>query len=298
MKNFIFKINSALAAKTKILSIFAAAVMALSFASCEKTDPGMKFFKLKATVTDTSVVFSATPADTTVYYYLDLYPTSIVRQYTLDSIIASDFGWVQYEYENGYTLDDLLFKGPWGPQEYTGLPANYSITFYAFEVLENNGELSIGRVASKVVSTKKIDVVNTVDLGELVDGELYDYSDYGAYMIVGANETAELGLAIYDNDFKGSYTYADIEPNAGGVWTVDDGYQRIVDAKFTTTYKESDKTGKANGWVVGENGIKYKFSMEYVLTEELPAPARIAKKDFFKEEERQPKTLTLKRYRK
>ena len=307
MKNFIFKINRALAAKTKIFSILAAAIIALSFASCEKVDPGMKFFHLKAVVTDTSVVLSVTPADTSVYYGLGLYPSYYFKSYPLDTLLKWDIEELQWEVdEYGMTLEQMvededLYKGPFGPLEITEIPLNYACTFLAYEVLENNGELSIGRVASKNFTTKKMEVVGEIDLGALDAGVLDTtyYAKYGFYTVAGWNDDVEVWVSIYDDNFKGSFTYADIEPEMSGVWTADDNVERyLVDAKITTTFKEADQSGKANGWVVAENGIKYKFSFEYKL-EDGRAPARRAiKKDFFKEEERQPKTLTLKRFRK
>ena len=271
----------------KIFLILAAAIIALSFASCEKNDPGMKFFRLKATITEDSIFIAINPVDTTAFYEPIFTTARELENYGgMDSIIAEDIAYFQARVDAGATLEDFDFLAQGAVEDSAPIDVLYPNTSYtlaAFEVKLENGKVSCGHVASKTFTTPKIDVVGTVDLGELVDGQLYDYSDHGAYMIYAASETAEMGLGIYDDNFKGSYTYADIEPSAGGVWTEDDGYHLIVDAKFTTTYKESDKTGKANGWVVGENGIKYKFSMEYVLIEELPAPARIAKKDFFKE---------------
>ena len=273
----------------KIFSILAAAIIALSFASCEKTDPGMKLFHLKAVVTDTSVVISVTPTDTTMYYGLGLYPSSYLKSYPLDTLLNWDIEDLQYYFDHNMTLEQMvededLYKGPFGPLEITEIPANYTVTFVAYEVLENNGELSIGRVASKTFTTKKIDVVETVDLGTIETGVLDTmFAQYGIYTIYGWNDDVEIWVSIYDNDYKGSYTYADIEPEISGIWTaVDDKSQYLVDAKFTTTFKEADQSGKASGWVVGANGIKYKFSMEYVLTEELPAPARVAKREIVK----------------
>ena len=273
----------------KIFSILAAAVIALSFASCEKVDPGMKFFHLKAVVTDTSVIVSATPADTSVYYGLGLYPSQYLKTYSLDTLVEWDIEDLQWEVdEYGMTLEQMveneyLFKGPFGPLEITEIPANYTYTFVAYEVLENNGELSIGRVASKKFTTKKIEVVDEVDLGTLEYGVLdTTYLKYGFYTVAGWNDDAEVWVSIYDNDFKGSYTYADIEPEMSGIWTaVDDNDQYLVDAKVKVTFKESDGTGKASGWVVGYDGIKYKFSFDFIL-EDPRAPARVAKREIVK----------------
>ena len=270
----------------KIFSILAAAIIALSFASCEKNDPGMKFFRLKATITEDSVYIAVNPVDTTAYYYPIFTTARAIESYGgMDSIIAEEIAYFQERVNAGATLED--FDLTQGAIEDSApidvLDPNTSYTLAAFEVKLENGKVSCGHVASKTFTTKKIDVVGTVDLGTLEDAELYDLSQYGAYILNSDGDTAAMLLTIYDDKFKGSYSYYDIEPHNSGVWTETYGTHNLVDAKFTTTYKESDKTGKASGWVVGDNGIKYKFSFAFALAGDDPAPARIGKKEFVTE---------------
>ena len=276
----------------KIFSILAAAVIALSFVSCEKEDAGAKFFKLKITATtDSTVTLSVNPADTTVYYGLILYPEYYIKQFTLDTLLAWNFEDIQDDYANGVSLDAMLGKGPYVIEDIP-VPANTTFTFGAFEVLENNGELSMGRTAFKIYTTKKIEVVDEVDLGAFENGEAYDYRELmGFYAIDGWDdaETAEVYLCIYeDKNLKGTYNYVDIHPAYSAVWIDGKGVLGIADAKVTCTLK-SDTIGKVTGWVVDEEGVKYKFSYGYTIKEPtlVPAPARIAKKEFAEE----PKNL-------
>ena len=293
----------------KIFSILAAAVIALSFASCEKTDPGMKFFKLKATVTDTSVIISINPADTSVYYCWGCYPTSEVKKYTLDTLVEWDVEDLQWYVDHNMTLeqmveDEYLYKGPFGPHEYTDIPVNFSFTMFAFEVLENNGELSIGRIATKEFTTKKIEVVDEIDLGTLTNGTLLNVIEENGFFVTYASitdandeRTAFIGLIVNSDKLAGSYTFQDLSIYQDSyVWTAEkNGNQYIVDAKFTVTYKESSKTGKVSGWVVCDNGIKYKFTYEYALAL-LGAPART--KQFVPVEKKDFKELSIKSLRK
>ena len=275
----------------KIFSILAAAVIALSFASCEKTDPGMKFFNLKVKFLEGDTVsISINPADTSVYYGIIFDKArGIEEDGGLDTIIAKQIEDLQFMIENYHVgLEELaeynyVYKG--AEEDHGTLPANTTFTLAAYEVLMSaDSVVSCGHVASKTFTTKKMEVVGTVDLGTLEDAELYDFSQYGAYILLTDGDTAAMILTVYDDKFKGSYSYYDIEPYNSAVWTESYGEHNLVDAKFTTTYKESDKTGKASGWVVGDNGIKYKFSFAFALYESSPAPARLGKKDFFKEE--------------
>ena len=266
----------------KIFSIFAAAIIALSFASCEKADPGIKFFRMKVTnITDTSAVLSINPADTSAYYCADFQRAAVIDQYNLDSILVWDQQYMQDYIDDGYTFEqfanEYLWKGATGPDTLTWLSPNTEYIFWAYEVRYENEKVTLGHIAVKRFTTKTIPVVKTVDLGTLEIGYLEDYSQYGAYLICSWNEaeTTEIVLGIYDEDFKGSYDFSDIEPGVSHVITEEEGGTYLADAKFTTTFNESEKTGKATGWVVGENGIKYKFTAKY-SSEPGHAPRRVA----------------------
>ena len=302
----------------KIFSILAAAVIALSFASCEKTDPGMKFFHMKVTdITDSSAVLSITPADTTVAYYLNCYNAREVDEYNLDTLIASDINFLQGGLDGGLTkeqiIDYYLYQGPFGPYTADGLKLNTEYVFWAYEVVFEEDKVSLGRVAVKRFTTKTIPVVETVDLGALNEGviiDLHEDEDYGFYFIEGWTEgeeenlVADVGVAIYEEkDLNGTYYYADIEPYFSGVMIPDEtetvNRWEVVDAKITCNTK-SNLTGKAKGWVVGSNGVKYKFSFDYIPDELAPARKGIKREFGNNEKNILPKIPTVadKRFKK
>ena len=307
MKNFIFKINRALAAKTKIFSILAAAIIALSFVSCEKDDPGAKFFRLKVTVTDSTTTISINPVDTTAFYVPIFAYTRDIEQYNLDTIIAEEIDYYQEKVDAGYALEECygLFQGFLSETIPNGyLPANTSFTLAAFEIKEENGKVSCGHVATKKYTTKKIDVVETIDWAVLDTGLAVDYRDYmGFFILQGLNLDEEgymdsgVSLCIYEDGdvLKGTYNFSDMHPEYSAI--LDETELYLADAKVTCNTK-SDGSGKASGWVVAENGVKYKFSFKYTL--EAPgAPARIGKKEFVKEENDNPlQRFSLLRFRK
>ena len=285
----------------KIFSILAAAVIALSFASCEKSDLGAKYFKIKVTdITDSSAVVSITPTDTAMIYGIGMYYTSAIKEYTLDTIVAYAAEEFQYYVDNyGVSLEDLvsydyLYQGPVGPEE-VSFPANSAITIIAYEVLlSEDSVISIGRVASKNFSTKKVPVVGNEDLGVLENSYFEDYRDWdGSFYVegwnldeAGENYTAYVGLCIFDEDFVGTFNFDDFDsdPDYSYVYTPEAGLVGLGDAKVKGTV--NGETAKLEGWVVGTNVIKYSFSVEYVPEEEgEPAPARrvAAKKEVAKE---------------
>ena len=280
----------------KIFSILAAAVIALSFVSCEKNDAGAKYFKIKASVVDsTNIAFKVTPVDTSKYYTFLVLDEATVKRYTQDTIIESYVGYINDYIQRGASLAELeayggmVFKGVLQDTIY-GVPLNTELVLLAIQLIEENNSIVIGGIATKRISTEKIAVVGKKDLGKFEHSSFYDYRYYdGSYEVYGWNEdedenyTAYLGLCIYDEDFEGSYDFSDIYVEYSGIWlpefggSVENVRVYLVDAKLKATVK--DDKGKMEGWVVGTNGIKYSFSVEYEVAEDNGrAPFRIAPK--------------------
>ena len=283
----------------KIFSILAAAIIALSFASCEKADVGAKYFKIRVTdITDSSAVISVTPADTSMIYLVTAYPTADIERYTLDTIVS----YLEYEledyldYKGGATLEDLvaegsLFQRPFGPKT-IALYANTAWTVLACELLQaEDGAVSVGRVATKKFTTKKVQVVETIDLGVLQEvGCDDDRESDGSFGVWGTSEDGAYAIEVwfFDEDLKGSYDFNDIGINWSGISNLANGEGfSLADAKLVGTYVEATGAGKLEGWVVANNGVKYKFTANYVLEPEGDggrAPRRAIKKDAVKVE--------------
>ena len=266
----------------KILSIFAAAIIALSFASCEKTDPGIKFFHMKVTdITETSAVLSLNPADTTAYYFVGLNYAATIDEYTTDTVVNIILGQVQAMLDNGNEweeVSELLYKGPLDPDTVDGLDMNTEYVFWAMEIKCKDGKnATVGHVAFKRFRTKTIAPEETVNIG-VIEAEFYDWREVdGLFGIIGYDKDSAhcVVLCIFDEDLKGTFTYDDLDKSSSGVVTEDGGFF-AVDAKLTGTYNEAKETGKLEGWVVCTNAVKYKFTANYSTAAGAGAPARKA----------------------
>ena len=263
----------------KLFSILAAAVIALSFASCEKNDPGIKFFHMKVTdITDSSAVLSINPADTSAYYYVGLSYATDIDEYTTDTVVSWILQDVQSMLDNGYEWEEItpyLYNGPLGPDT-VGLDMNTEFVFWAMEIKCEDGEnATVGHVAFKRFRTKTIAPEETVNLG-VIEAEFDDWrDDDGSFGIIGYDKDSAhyVVVYVYDEDLKGTFTYDDLDKSSSGVVT-EDGDFYAVDAKLTGTYNESKQTGKLEGWLVCTNAVKYKFTANYSTAEEGGAPAR------------------------
>ena len=289
----------------KIFSILAAAIIALSFASCEN-EKGGKYFKITGEVTDSTAHITITPADTSVYYYWGAYTLGELAQYSLDTILAYEFDYVKSYYES-YTLEqlegDVVFKGEY-ETTFTRLPANFSFVVVAFQVIEGEDGISMGGWDKKIITTKNVKVVGTENLGEFVGDDyaaLIDArEDMGVYAVAAANDTAQVFIILYDDDFKGSYDAQDLAVMYGCQVAVNGEVATLVDCSLKGTVNASAGTGTLKGWVLGDNGIKYKLSITYTLpTEEpAPAPARFAAMKGLLDEGAKAQKPAIKRFRK
>ena len=76
----------------KILSVVAAAVIALSFASCKggKNTPEAEKFAIAITdITSTGATITITPADTTAYYYWSVVASELLQKSTQQTVLLS-----------------------------------------------------------------------------------------------------------------------------------------------------------------------------------------------------------------
>ena len=270
----------------KIFAFVAAALVAFSFTSCENEKTGSKFFKItvsniEATTADLSVV----PADTTSYYGVGLFLTSDVVKYKADTIAAEAAAAIAEYVEKGYGLDVLaqhgiVRKGKLeSPVE--GLPSNSEITVIAYQLVEQGKTVVLGEVSYKNFKTKDIEIKETVDLGVLQGGGFEDYrSDDGSYLAYATDKAHyDVTLNIYDEDFSGDYTEADLDAEYSYIWTAEMNSENalpIVKAELKNV-PGNGNDATISGWAVASNGIKYKFSFTYP-TVEAKAPKKAAAK--------------------
>ena len=271
----------------KILSFVAAALVAFSFTACNGNDPASKDFKITISdVTATSAVVKIEPADTTATYIATYLPAEIAAPLSEDSLkivlkASLDYAIAMYKARgSNVTYADFLEQGV-QEGEISDLSPK---TEYLFVAVKMDAQAVFsGNVAKKAFTTPDIVVKETVDLGVLQGGGFEDYRSIdGSYIAYATDKaTYDVTLNIYDKDFVGNFTEADIDPEYSYIWTSEMNSENalsIVKAELVSALAGAD-AATISGWAVASNGIMYKFSFTHPTVEAVGAPARAAKKD-------------------
>ena len=271
----------------KILSFVAAALVAFSFTACNGNDPASKDFKITISdVTATSAVVKIEPADTTATYIATYLPAEIAAPLSEDSLkivlkASLDYAIAMYKARgSNVTYADFLKQGV-QEGEISDLSPK---TEYLFVAVKMDAQAVFsGNVAKKAFTTPDIVVKETVDLGVLQGGGFEDYRSIdGSYIAYATDKaTYDVTLNIYDKDFVGNFTEADIDPEYSYIWTSEMNSENalsIVKAELVSALAGAD-AATISGWAVASNGIMYKFSFTHPTVEAVGAPARAAKKD-------------------
>ena len=271
----------------KILSFVAAALVAFSFTACNGNDPASKDFKITISdVTATTAVVKIEPADTTATYLATYLPAEIAAPLSEDSLkivlkASLDYAIAMYKARgSNVTYADFLKQGV-QEGEISDLSPK---TEYLFVAVKMDAQAVFsGNVAKKAFTTPDIVVKETVDLGVLQGGGFEDYRSIdGSYIAYATDKaTYDVTLNIYDKDFVGNFTEADIDPEYSYIWTSEMNSENalsIVKAELVSALAGAD-AATISGWAVASNGIMYKFSFTHPTVEAVGAPARAAKKD-------------------
>ena len=97
--------------------------------------------------------------------------------------------------------------------------------------------------------------------------------------------TYDVTFNIYDDDFSGDYTEADLETSEYSfIWTKD---MNVADPLLIVKAELKNVPGNGNnanlsGWAIATDGIKYKFSFDYPTVEAAAAPKKAAAKNALK----------------
>ena len=271
----------------KFLSFVAAALVAFSFTACNGNDPASKDFKSTISdVTATTAVVKIEPADTTATYIATYLPAEIAAPLSEDSLkivlkASLDYAIAMYKARgSNVTYADFLKQGV-QEGEISDLSPK---TEYLFVAVKMDAQAVFsGNVAKKAFTTPDIVVKETVDLGVLQGGGFEDYRSIdGSYIAYATDKaTYDVTLNIYDKDFVGNFTEADIDPEYSYIWTSEMNSENalsIVKAELVSALAGAD-AATISGWAVASNGIMYKFSFTHPTVEAVGAPARAAKKD-------------------
>ena len=252
----------------KFLSFVAAALVAFSFTACNGNDPASKDFKITISdVTATSAVVKIEPADTTATYIATYLPAEIAAPLSEDSLkivlkASLDYAIAMYKARgSNVTYADFLEQGV-QEGEISDLSPK---TEYLFVAVKMDAQAVFsGNVAKKAFTTPDIVVKETVDLGVLQGGGFEDYRSIdGSYIAYATDKaTYDVTLNIYDKDFVGNFTEADIDPEYSYIWTSEMNSENalsIVKAELVSALAGAD-AATISGWAVASNGIMYKFS--------------------------------------
>ncbi len=275
----------------KIFAIVAAALVAFSFTSCENEKTGSNFFKITiSNIEATSADVEIVPADTTAYYGATFFYGDDFAKYGADTLAAdyaSQLATLAQQYgasaliQHGYILQGKLSS----PVENLSPNTEFALIVYQLEV--NGNEVALGKeISYKTFKTKDIEIASEVDLGVLEGGGFEDYrSEDGSYIAYATdNATYDVTLNIYDEDFNGNYTEADLDAEYSYIWTADMNSETALSIAKAELKNVPGNGNDAtiSGWVVASNNIKYKFSFTYPTVEEASAPKKAAAKNALK----------------
>lgn len=278
----------------KIFSILAAAVIALTFASCEKNGGTIDQNGFKITVdsiTATGAHATVTPADTNMYYGVVLYKTKDVAK--VDTLVAqlteyvADLSALAEKYK--VTLDDLvnyeyIYKGVFD-ESIDGIPSSTDFTFVAFEIKEVNSVWTLGKYASIKFSTKELKPEKTVAL-TISSAEYSYYESYGLVQLSIEDETNGLtmGLVFEAENMTGTFTEEDFYEDGQYVYNYvewgkgDNDWAPLSKLQLTGKFNEETGVYAIEGAAIGENLVEYTFkgnATEHVAS---GAPAKAASK--------------------
>lgn len=256
----------------KLFAFMAATVIAFSFASCNENgpdNPDNKDFKITIdSITVTGAYVLVEPTDTAVTYYWDIVEAEEAAKLTTDTAIGAYFNdyfeqaiaYYKMMFGVTYTIEDFLSQGK---DDYT-FSSLAPETDYVVIAIKMDAEGAIsGSAVKKEFKTLPIPAPTgeKVNLGELECTYIDDYrNEDGSYIIYFENETTELALNFFDDDFNGTFMFADIDPEYSYIYTEDAGELLLQDVTVAAVLSTNGKTSAFAGSVIAYDGIEYEFT--------------------------------------
>ena len=273
----------------KIFAFVAAALVAFSFASCNN-EPESKDFKIVVSeIGEQTATVTVTPTDAEATYFWDVFQADALKGMADDSICATlktlmDYYIAMYAMAGQeLTYADFLNKGE-SHYNYESLTPGTDYVVLAVK-MDTEANFS-GKIAKKSFRTKDLELKGEVDLGVLTGGGFEDYRELDGSYIAYATDLAtyDVTFNIYDDDFSGNYTEADLESEYSFIWTKD---MNVEDPLLIVKAELKNVPGNGNnanlsGWAIATDGIKYKFSFDYPTVEAAAAPKKAAAKKALK----------------
>ena len=264
----------------KILSILAVGLLALGFVSCEKGERNKEFKITIDEISGSSAHVKVVAADTTQFYYWDVFESEDVAKYPEDSIIATINEGIEFmkaiaeAFEIEYTLDDLFERGE---SEYTYKGLNPE-TEYTVCLLKFDAEgKPFGPLVKKSFRTGQLEITGQATM--TLSGVYFDELSEGYYelMAESADEKYFLFLSPDVSSMSDNLTMANFSDPDYLYFVVDDDELPIIGLNLEATF--ASNVLKLTGKIVDYNGIEYTTSItaEEGNLEDYEAPARKAK---------------------
>lgn len=265
----------------KILSFVAAAVIALSFASCNENGPvnpekkDVTFTIAVSEIGATSATFEVTPSDTNVYYYWTVFSAADIKGLAIDTVAAKQMA---AELEDEATFESLIddYMIVKGVDKYTYTTFMPETEYVAIAFCVDSALNVVGKAASKSFTTTQLVISETVDV--TADGELLDFTeDMGVFNVsFDINAAgAYIDLTLDAENIEGTFTAADIDSYFGG-WVVitEDDYYPIVSVNLTGVLSTNGEAYLLRGEIIGGNAIRYNVEVQCAVGAADGAPAK------------------------
>lgn len=294
----------------KIFSILAAAVIALSFASCNNAGGGgsvdQNGFKITVdSVEATTAHVNIKAADSTIIYGVALYKTvDVAKEDTLKAYLNENVAAVQSLMAmHGLSLEDfvtyeMLYKGVFD-SPLSGLPSATEFTVIAYELKAAGDSVMLGKYATLKFRTKELKPEKTVAM-EISSAEYYYYEKDGIVQLILEDSKAGLsmGLVLEAKDMNGTFTEDNFYEDGEYVYNYvewgkgDNDWTALQKFQMTGSFDSAKKEYTVSGKAIGANLVEYTFNTK--ATEAVVnanAPAKQAAKQVAVKEAKAPKAI-------
>ena len=280
----------------KYLSIFASvALVALCMSSCkEKNKPTPEpepepvvVPSIAVTIDEvsfTEIDFTVNPSDTTLTFVSTWYSPAGVEGKTNEQLQAMIKDEIDAYIENlistgdEATYADFLRNGKKSLYFSEMDPGTEYVIVVTYMDAEGNCSGTVGKAnaTTKAVVEPTGEIVN-VDGVECV--YLDDYRDYdGSFIAYFGNEdeSFEMALCLFDEDFAGTFGLDDLDEEYSYLWTAEEGDLGFQGLDVEATLSSDNKKSTFAVAAIGMNGVQYNFSADVDLEywEVAGAPAR------------------------
>ncbi len=264
----------------KILSVVAAAVIALSFASCKggKNTPEAEKFAIAITdITSTGATITITPADTTAYYYWSVVASELLQKYTADSIALLLMQQEVEEYQS--TFESLVEEGyiVKGKDAYTYSTLDPDTGYLAIAFNVDKDLKVTSEAVTKEFKTAEFVVTGHETLSSN-NAEFIDYIDAaGLFQVILEDDTKGLALylAFFADGLEGEFTQDDLFALYSGFALGNKEYS-IVSLAVKNVLSADGTQLTVTGKMAASNGIEY--DLKLVATADSYAEAAPARK--------------------